>query len=108
MYVMESPDMFEPVSVLRRRLQSASTESPLSTAEAETTTDSDSSTASDADSGLEEAVGAQRPEDFLNVQLRIGTRALSLCDMGLLMLSVIIYMWIVVYQIEQLRLLCSC
>lgn len=49
------------------------------------------------------AVGIQCPEDFLNVQLRIGGGFLSVCQTLVMFLSVIVYLWIIAYQLEQLK-----
>ena len=133
MYVMESPEIFEPVpvSVLRRRHVNPSeepdaeadttSESELSTAEAPTSEDSDGETGTETEAEESEesdvseesdlleagAVGIQGPEDFLNFHFRIGGGIVSVCHTLIMFVALIVYMWIIAYQFEQMKK-CRC
>jgi hypothetical protein len=129
-------DIFEPepVSVLRRRRVGSretpsesdvvpgsdtelSSDSELSTGQAEesdtdTPTDNESETVDSDDtdnSGLLEAgaVGIQGPEDFLNFHFRIGGGIVSVCHTLIMFVALIVYMWIIAYQFEQMKK-CQC
>jgi hypothetical protein len=81
--------------------------------DAEVLTDSDEieseELTDDDDEELSEAVGAQRPETFIHYYYpRQKDYPLTLFQMGTVFLAVIVYAWVVAFQLEQFRRTCRC
>ena len=79
--------------------------------EKEEETESDEETDTDSESELlGAAVGAQKPEDFINMYYRIPNRdsSLTLCHAAFLFLMVVFYAWVAAYQVEQFKQCCRC